>query len=222
VGNSADCPPDGFQPNTLVCRTAADVCDAAEFCTGSSAVCPPDGVQPGTTVCRPAANVCDVAELCTGSSTACPNDGFQPDTVVCRFPDSECDAEELCTGISAECPPDLPAVEGTPCSDDGDECTDDFCSGPGAMCLHPDNGECGACCLGADQCMDDVTNSTCLNQMGVFLGPHSTCAEQGDNCADLDRIPTVSQWGLAVLALVLLTGAKLYFRGREIRGGATA
>src|SRR5262245_22977632 len=51
-------------PSTTVCRSAAGVCDVAEFCTGSSPTCPADAkVSPGT-ICRAAAGVCDVAETC--------------------------------------------------------------------------------------------------------------------------------------------------------------
>ncbi len=218
TGSSANCPPDGFQPGTTTCRAAADVCDVAELCTGSSANCPPDAFQPSTTICRASAGVCDVAETCTGSSTPCPPNGFQPNTVVCREEAGVCDAEERCTGSSADCPPDVSDPPGTPCTSDGDECTDDACDAAG-QCAHPESGECGACCLGVDECIDGVGQLTCQSQQGVFLGPGTSCAAQGDTCSALTLIPTVSQWGLLVLTLLLLTAGKLYFRFRSVSAG---
>jgi hypothetical protein len=68
----------------------------------------------------------------------------------------------------------------------------------------------GACCdhdpLGA--CTDGVTLAAC----GC-----STCAwVKLGSCSELDclhtTIPTVSSWGLAILSLLLMTGAKIRFR----------
>jgi len=73
----------------------------------------------------------------------------------------------------------------------------------------------GACCdhdpFGT--CTDGVTQAAC---------DCSTCEwEKLGSCSELDcphnAIPTVSEWGLVILALLLLTGAKLAFRHREVR-----
>ncbi|MDO8632320.1 MAG: IPTL-CTERM sorting domain-containing protein, partial [Phycisphaerales bacterium] len=44
--------------------------------------------------------------------------------------------------------------------------------------------------------------------------PGFRCDEAQHTCRD-PRIPTVSQWGLVVLTLLLLIGAKIYFARRE-------
>jgi hypothetical protein len=41
-GSSVACPPDAFQPATLICRASTGVCDPAEQCSGTSATCPAD------------------------------------------------------------------------------------------------------------------------------------------------------------------------------------
>ena len=57
--------------------------------------------------------------------------------------------------------------------------------------------ECGACCHpgGCEQ----VIQATC-DTFGKYRGNETTCEQE--NCAG---IPTVSEWGLAVLALLVLT-----------------
>ncbi|HWP65316.1 MAG TPA: hypothetical protein VNO26_05330 [Candidatus Limnocylindria bacterium] len=60
----------------LVCRPAADACDAAEMCTGLSATCPADGALPDGSPCDVTA--CLTGETCTngecggGSPVVCP------------------------------------------------------------------------------------------------------------------------------------------------------
>jgi hypothetical protein len=104
--------------------------------------------------------------------------------------------------------------------DDGDHCTQDSCTGGG--CVH-ENTTCGACCLATGNCVDSVTMSDCLGFPGEnqFRGVGFLCAGDADN-NDIDdacdlggRIPTVSEWGLVILTLLLLTGAKVYFGTRR-------
>ncbi len=76
---------------------------------------------------------------------------------------------------------------------------------------------CGRCCYGiADssdrECIDTITEPDC-----AALGPDSVFEENmlcpasgGPPCSP--RIPTVSAWGLVMLALILTTAAKLRFR----------
>jgi hypothetical protein len=102
--------------------------------------------------------------------------------------------------------------------DDGDLCTVDNCVG--GACKHV-NTICGACCIDTGNCVDSVTLSDCLGFPGdnVFHGPGSDCDGDADNngvddscgLGRADQIPTVSEWGLVILALLLLTGAKIYF-----------
>src|SRR5437773_5293089 len=169
-----------------VCRAAADVCDAAENCTGASATCPADAKQPAGTACtadtnpctldqcdgtnnacqhpagnagatcRAAAGPCDVAETCTGTSTACPANGFLSASTVCRAATSECDAAETCTGTTATCPTDVFKSSTTPCTDEGNPCTADVCSGTSATCTHPAGNAGAACPDDGDPCTTDT------------------------------------------------------------------
>ncbi len=210
-GTNKTCPPDGFLPNTQVCRAAAGDCDVAENCPGNGPNCPPDGFRPNTVVCRAVAGVCDLEERCPGTGPMCPGDSFQPSTVVCRPATNECDVEDRCPGSGANCTLDVCQAATVTCTDDGDRCTDDHCDGACA-CIHEDNNRCGACCMkdGSNECRDDMFIEECPHAELKFF-PKQRCAEL--NCFDV-LIPTVSEWGLVVLTLVLLVGAKVYFGRR--------
>ncbi|MGB0716220.1 MAG: hypothetical protein ACPGXK_10100 [Phycisphaerae bacterium] len=67
-------------------------------------------------------------------------------------------------------------------------------------CAHP-----GACCLPTGECEDGEFEGACEAEGGIFLGEDTTCTENA--CT---TVPTVSTWGLVVLALMLVAGAKLY------------
>lgn len=94
------------------------------------------------TVCRAAVSVCDVAESCTGTSTTCPTDGFVTAGTLCRASAGVCDVAESCIGTSPTCPVDGFVTIGTACADDGNACTNDYCSGASAACSHPTAPSC--------------------------------------------------------------------------------
>ncbi|MGB2984940.1 MAG: IPTL-CTERM sorting domain-containing protein [Phycisphaerae bacterium] len=81
--------------------------------------------------------------------------------------------------------------------------------------LHDDNSdgvpdECGACCgsfgdVGCSQWSPDL----CEDNGGVYLGDGTVC--EGDACP----IPTVSEWGLMVMALLVLTAGTLVYTRRR-------
>ncbi len=73
--------------------------------------------------------------------------------------------------------------------------------GPGSVC-----GGFGACTF-ADGTCNDQDRSCCEDSGGVPGGPGSTC--------EPPAIPTVSEWGIAAMALLLLVGAKVYFSRRR-------
>jgi hypothetical protein len=106
-----------------VCRTATDLCDADENCTGDDAVCPSDIVQSVGTPCRVAASDCDLAASCDGISKTCPANAFKPVTTICRAATDLCDADENCTGDSATCPAtDAVKTFGTQCRAAASDC----------------------------------------------------------------------------------------------------
>ena len=86
-------------------------------------------------------------------------------------------------------------------------------------------GELGACCLDLndnqfveDLCVE-IDEFGCHSQGGSFLGIGSVCEGDQDGDGNDDAcerlIPAVSQWGLIVLALLLLAVGKVSFRRRR-------
>jgi hypothetical protein len=102
--------------------------------------------------------------------------------------------------------------------DDGDPCTQDLCTLFG--CIN-DYVYCGACCLADGSCAETTVEACSEALGGSFLYLGSRCLGDGDGngfddaCEPAAAIPAVSEWGLAILALVLATVGKLYFRHRR-------
>jgi len=118
-----------------LCRSAAGVCDVAEYCDGVNGECPADSYATDSTVCRAASDVCDAAEYCTGASVSCPVDVAKPATEVCRAKTDLCDAVEYCNGVSKVCPADGVASASTVCREVADECdVTDYCDGMNKEC----------------------------------------------------------------------------------------
>jgi hypothetical protein len=219
--------------------TANDACrDGA--CAGGGPVSCPDNSDPCTDLacdptgddgnCDATVNVneggpcengdpCSVGETCAGGTCT----GGTP--VDCSHLDNECNVG-VCNAATGECETQA-ANEGGTCPDDGDECTSDICVN--GTCEHNDNGMCEACCMPDTSCVE-MTSDTCLAEGGTPAGLRAICGtdSDGDGVDDLcDRcpgvddatfcgqpgiaIPTVSQWGLVVLTLLLLVASKVYF-----------
>ena len=107
---------------------------------------------------------------------------FEPLGTLCGDPsDTECTNPDTCTG-GGYCSP-LHAPGGTPCTDDGNICTDDECSG-GGVCFHINNTflcDDGLYCNGTDSCSD----GTCSVHTGDPCTP-LFCDEGLDICYNLD------------------------------------
>ncbi|UCE61445.1 MAG: IPTL-CTERM sorting domain-containing protein [Phycisphaerales bacterium] len=175
-------------------------------------------------------DLCTIDE-CDGAGMCEYSDG----DVVCQAPIPPCEAGQECIPATGYCS-DLPdPAVGVPCDTDYNECTLDQCDGNG-NCVHPSNGMCGACCLPDLSCRDDVLDDTCASLGGEFVAASEPCGADSDgdgvvdHCdtcdgvddhvygpCDKDTIPTVSHWGLIVLALLLVTVAKVYFGRRRHR-----
>lgn len=86
------------------------------------------------------------------------------------------------------------------------------------FCRHNPDGSCttGACCLPNKTCQTDVTEEECIKADGRFLGVGTISCP--DNCFN---IPTVSEWGLVVMAVLVLTAATVVIMRRRamVRGG---
>ncbi|MBI1825682.1 MAG: hypothetical protein HY287_08815 [Planctomycetes bacterium] len=114
---------------------------------------------------------------------------------------SECDdADETwtenatCIEVPCSC---IPNCAGRECGDDGCGGSCGICN-DGLFCNGVETcGPQGGCILGAPPCQLNIEH----------------CDEATQQC-EPNPIPTVSEWGLMVLLLVLLTGAKLAFRRR--------
>jgi len=118
----------------------------------------------------------------------------------------------FCKGLES-CESGTCVVTPPPNCDDGNDCTVDSCNEATRSCDHM--AVCGACCdAWIGECHDAVAQADCNCPSCVWSG--------GRDCADVDckaefvAIPTVSQWGLVVLTLLLLTGAKIGFARRSV------
>jgi hypothetical protein len=204
------------------------VCDDPDDCKGG--VCTPQ-YEPSTTLCRPAASDCDIDDYCTGDGPDCSPDVCVAAGMACSSDNDTC-TDDACNGTCG-CTHTKNAVCGACCNkaEVGGGCTDQVppedCTGdpqlqhfPGETCAEVDAaGLClehtGACC---DQdpfgiCQDTVPESQC-NCSKCLWYKDTPCSQIG--CVH-NSIPTVSQWGLAVLTLLLLTGAKIYFGRRQAK-----
>jgi len=111
-----------YESAATVCRAAAGVCDAADYCDGAG-TCDADAKL--TSECRASAGACDVAEVCDGVADDCPADAFEPATMECRAAAGDCDVAETCTGAAPSCPADAFEPPATACGDPGDTVCDD-------------------------------------------------------------------------------------------------
>jgi len=185
-------------------------CGDGTCCTGEThASCPQDCVAGscGDTVCTPPEDRCTCPQdcgspacgdgLCCGSETpcTCPEDCGSP---FCG--DGLCCAGERCT-CSSDC--------GTPFCGDGVCCAsagEDHTTCP---------GDCpgGACCLSNNGCVPDVTQDGCVKLGGRYMGDGSTeCIHTPEG----ECIPTVSEWGVAVMTMLLLTVGTLVVMRRRL------
>ncbi len=133
---------------------------------------------------------CDGGACCTAGCT------FEPDTLACNPSSGVCDPAEYCTGADADCPANVTI---TACID-GDGCCP-------AGCDANDDNDCVAVCGNniaepGEQC-DGTDDAACP-------GACDGCA-----CPQI-AIPTLSHWGLMILGLAMLIGARVYFRRRSV------
>jgi cysteine-rich repeat protein len=160
-----------FESAATECRSSADVCDPAEFCTGASGTCPDDAVEADTTECRSSAGACDLAEFCDGAGVACPADS--KNTGECRAAAGSCDVAEICDGVANDCPAD--AVDVGLCGP-GDACNSVACVAK--ECQYPPVAD-GTDCSDADLCNGD---ETC--QSGLCTAGSPLVCEDGDVCTE--------------------------------------
>jgi len=178
-------------------------------------------------------------DACEADCTPSPICG---DGIVGNTPGEFCDGAAEAPGVNCT---DLCDAQCT-CCGDGVRQTDEQCDGtqfePGAPPSHgPCRSNCTFCGDGTvdpgeacddgnsvdnDGCRNDCSTVTCGNNL---IDPGEECDGTSAEaciitglclpdctCDPGDEIPTVSEWGLLVMALLLLTGAKVYFRRRPL------
>ena len=138
----------------------------------------------------------DRCEQMTGQCSHAPQDALCNDALFCNG-EEHCDAATGCQpGLRPNC-------------DDNVACTTDACSDAEKSCTHtPNDAQCdnGLFCDGEEFC-DPA--------LGCRLSPppcseDQRCDEDAHIC-EPGRIPTVSTWGLVILTLLILVGAKVRF-----------
>jgi len=101
----------------------------------------------------------------------------------------------------------------------GTVATESACTGQGGIVLSGGQGctDIEACCLPNETCAD-IDRACCLAQGGTPNGVGTHCNDPGLCCRPggcFTPIPTVSQWGVAILALVFLVLAKVAYGRRH-------
>ena len=73
----------------------------------------------------------------------------------------------------------------------------------------------GGCCNAEGVCIEE-TEEECAEDGFTYLGDDTMCLGDNDGDGRDDAcqalIPTVSEWGLVIMVLLLLTAAKIHFR----------
>ncbi len=182
-------------------ETMDDFCQDSLFCNGAEVCDPTLDCQSlgspciGTDVCCEAADVCEV-ECCADSD--CPDDGL------------------FCSG-SPVCVAGMCQFSGSPCGGGSPTCceTTGTCA---AQCC--DDAGCSdnlAFCDGTESCVAGV----CVSSGNPCDPSTPTCCEADDSCTAgmCDAIPTVSEWGMLMLTLLLLVGWKISFGRRRFADG---
>jgi len=138
--------------------------------------------------------VVEPGEQCDGGA-CCQACQFSAPGSQCRASADLCDAPESCDGQSALCPADAPAAAGFTCRGSTGPCD------PAESC----DGI-------AFTCPADVVITACADGDGCC--PHGCDNSNDDDCAPVG-VPTVSEWGLAILTLIgLVVGTILFSRRR--------
>jgi hypothetical protein len=196
-------------PGCFVCEVPGD-CDDGLECTdddcvsGFCAFVPKLEGEPCTDDGNPCTdNACDGAGACvaTNNTLAC-DDGdpctaddacaagvcagtFIPGCVPCETP-ADCDDGVDCTDEA--CVADVcvitPTTEATPCTDDGNVCTDNVCDGLGSCVALNNDAPCddGLFCNGQDTCEAGICSIHAGDPCTAGAECAATCNEEADDC----------------------------------------
>lgn len=148
------------------------------------------------------AGPCDCIPLCTG--LVCGDDG-------CGGSCGTCNDNVACTVDTCDAGQCVYTPDNAACND-GNVCNGaETCGAQGCVNGSPLSCNDGLYCNGDEGC-DPVTG--CTDGADPCNPSTEICDEATDTCAPA-AIPTVSEWGLAIMSLLLLVGLKVYFGRRE-------
>jgi hypothetical protein len=141
--------------------------------------------------------IVEPGEACDNSDPCCIGCQIATAGTPCRASAGACDVAESCDGTNTACPADMIAGPGVPCRPSSGPCDlAESCDGIGVACP-PD--------LGVTTCLD-----------GDGCCPPGCTNSNDDDCNPVG-VPTVSEWGLAILTLIgLVVGTILFSRKRSI------
>ena len=240
TGLDVDCPSDQVESEGVPCSDDGDECSSDE-CDGMGNCGHPSNGECGV-CCLPdrscddqmIENTCVLATgMFLGAGTEClgdsDGDGVDDQCDICHGGDDNIDTDgDGLPDFCDPCPLDNPNdSDGDAVCDSGDNCPYNAnpdqldCDGDGVgdVCdTEPDcqpNGVPDNCDIANGTSMDcnlndvpdecDIASGACIDFDGNGVP---------DECQP-ELIPTVSEWGLIVMSLLLLTGSKIKFRGRQ-------
>lgn len=232
-GECENDPMDSFCEDSLYC-TGVETCDLTLDCVATGDPCAPSQLccESGDTCVDECCSdsQCDDSDLCT--IDACVAGVCQNNPVTCTNDGLHCNGDEVCdpgtgqcvsTGIpcaapTSVCCEDTDLCVADCCSDqgcnDGDLCTTDQCVGGACVNASLNCADDGLTCNGTEAC--DPSSGRCVSS-GFACPANQVCCKSTDSCLDeCPDIPTVSQWGLMAMALLLLTGARIYYRRSDV------
>ena len=180
-----------------------DIADEDEIADGITPDCNDNGIPDDCDVMDGTSEDCDgdlVLDECEDDGDG---DGFVDDCDNCPFTFNEDQADRDHDGVGDVC---------DPCPDDrlDDRDGDGVCDSDDPCFTDPlkvDPGQCG--CGVPDEDSDGDGAADCVD-----LCPDVDDAIFGPDC--VGKIPTVSAWGLVVLALLMMTGGKICFGRRSL------
>ncbi len=232
ISDCVNTPVDLACDDTVACTI--DTCDAVNDCqhTPDDIVCD-DGVACTSDVCdefagcisSPIDSICDDNVACTIDTCDSVNDcQFTPNSSLCDD-GNECTSDQ-CTATG--CIFTNTGLCGACCINSTKSCVSDVlqgtCSnleglfiGVGTACLGDmDNDGIDDLCDNCNGANDAIFGQLVCSNTGISCEVDADC-DPNDVCqkACLGRIPTVSEWGLLVLTLLLLVCGKLYFGARR-------